>query len=304
MNQLDQPPRSMAPWAAALLLSLSYIVVGAAYIFMSSRLVTNLADSVLQAGTIEIIKGLSFVGATGLGLFLATWWGLRLRERLVDEILQWREATAATERQAIAATLAGSVAHDINNVLMILSAKANASDDDFQAGIERLTSLARNLQRLSQPQGQTSIQDIELSVAVRAAVKFARSHERLQGRKIDIECQHDRVLALPLTLLDRALLNMLLNGGEATRQGGRLLVSCGSQGDEIFLCVEDDGPGFPDGKAEALLEPGQTTRERGSGLGLMTVTALADRLGGGVSIGRSERLGGAKVEIRWPAEGL
>lgn len=301
MNHTDQPPRDMAPWQSALVLSLLYMALAGAWILFSSRFVTSIAATVVEAGSIETAKGFAFVMVTGAGIFLVSWWGLRIRERLVDEILRWREATAASEKQAVASILAGSIAHDINNVLTVLSASVDGDDSDVQAGLTRLTRLSRNLQRLSEPVGNTSVHDVDFFAAVEEIVRFVYHHERMHHRRVEV-CRHGEsvgLIPMPHTLLDRALLNLLLNSGEATVPGGLIQVHVGVLKSSAFLRVEDDGPGFPEGEAQALLLPGRTTRDRGTGLGLLTVQALADRMGGEITIGRSEGLGGASVEVRW-----
>jgi two-component system sensor histidine kinase PhoQ len=66
--------------------------------------------------------------------------------------------------------------------------------------------------------------------------------------------------------------------------------------------VEDDGPGGPPPRREAVLERGTRADRRvpGQGIGLAVVRDIAVAYGGRVEIDDSERLGGARVRVLLP----
>lgn len=72
-------------------------------------------------------------------------------------------------------------------------------------------------------------------------------------------------------------------------------------GAELWLDVEDDGPGFPP-DADPLLERGvrADSRVAGQGIGLATVADVVRLNDGRIELGRAETLGGARVRIYWP----
>jgi signal transduction histidine kinase len=73
------------------------------------------------------------------------------------------------------------------------------------------------------------------------------------------------------------------------------------------VLVEDEGPGFPGDRADALFGPfvrGETSRNRatgGTGLGLAIVRSIAEAHGGEVRLENREA-GGGRVRVRLPAE--
>lgn len=74
---------------------------------------------------------------------------------------------------------------------------------------------------------------------------------------------------------------------------------------DIWITVEDDGPGLPNGKDwSSVWDPGVTFHgsegRSNSGLGLAITKQLANRFGGTVSASRSS-LGGAQFELHFPA---
>ena len=81
------------------------------------------------------------------------------------------------------------------------------------------------------------------------------------------------------------------------------LVRITSQGTQVSIDVEDNGPGFPRSSARACSRstPGPPgTTARGTGLGLFVVRALAEAQGGSVTYARGEPKGSV-FTLRLPA---
>ncbi len=67
--------------------------------------------------------------------------------------------------------------------------------------------------------------------------------------------------------------------------------------DELSISVEDDGPGLPV-EPEQALDPFFTTKtNKRTGLGLSLFRQAAEGAGGGLSVGRSDELGGVSVRV-------
>jgi hypothetical protein len=68
--------------------------------------------------------------------------------------------------------------------------------------------------------------------------------------------------------------------------------------DELTITVEDDGPGLPV-EPEQALDPFFTTKQhKKTGLGLSLFRQAAEAAGGGLTVGRSDDLGGVRVSAR------
>jgi two-component system OmpR family sensor kinase len=109
------------------------------------------------------------------------------------------------------------------------------------------------------------------------------------------------------------LRNLLDNAVKYTPAGGRVDVSLAPQSGQPVLTVEDSGPGIAEQDRERVFDrfyradQGRDSADAapptGSGLGLAIVQAIAGRHGATLELGRSERLGGLKVDVRFPAAG-
>ncbi|MFB6071327.1 MAG: PAS domain S-box protein [Halanaeroarchaeum sp.] len=62
------------------------------------------------------------------------------------------------------------------------------------------------------------------------------------------------------------------------------------------FAVADDGPGIPESDRERIFDPGYTTRENGTGLGVAIVDEIADGHGWDVTVSESDR-GGTRFEF-------
>ncbi|WP_366871150.1 ATP-binding protein [uncultured Ruegeria sp.] len=67
----------------------------------------------------------------------------------------------------------------------------------------------------------------------------------------------------------------------------------------IEICVEDDGPGIPEGARDEVLRSGSRldTSVRGTGLGLSISVDLLAAYGGKLELRTSERRGGLACEV-------
>jgi len=104
-------------------------------------------------------------------------------------------------------------------------------------------------------------------------------------------------------LLREALANLVHNAIEYSHRGGRVTVRTGRRGAQLFMEVEDDGPGIPAAERERVLErfyrvPG--TAGTGSGLGLAIVREIAAGHGAGIVITDGAGNKGCRVAITFP----
>ena len=116
-----------------------------------------------------------------------------------------------------------------------------------------------------------------------------------------------------LEALRTLLRNLLDNAVKYTPTGGQVDVSLHLRSGQPVLTVEDSGPGIAQadqarvfdrffravetGQVGQAEQAGQTS---GSGLGLAIVKVIAERHGATLSLARSARLGGLKVDVIFP----
>ncbi len=80
--------------------------------------------------------------------------------------------------------------------------------------------------------------------------------------------------------LKQALVNLVKNAMQAMTKSGTLTLSTGATAENVWIAVADTGGGIPPERLNRLFQPFQTTKERGSGLGLMVVQRIVRGHGG------------------------
>src|SRR5436305_845896 len=119
-------------------------------------------------------------------------------------------------------------------------------------------------------------------------------------RGIDLVIQGPRTLPVngDALLISQLILNLILNGAEATESGGKVLVEFDREpGREFWLAVSDTGPGIPPSVIERIFDPFFTTKATGTGLGLPIVHRIVEAHDGSITVCNQER-GGARFEVR------
>jgi C4-dicarboxylate-specific signal transduction histidine kinase len=100
----------------------------------------------------------------------------------------------------------------------------------------------------------------------------------------------------------QVLVNLLLNAAQAMGGRGSVKVGATRQDHEVWLTVEDHGPGLPPEVQSRLFEPFFTTKPagQGTGLGLAVSRHLLSTQGGALEA-KNAAHGGAVFTVRLPA---
>lgn len=253
----------------------------------------------------------------------------RTRE-LGQQMKQREEAQAAlaqSQRMESIGQLAGGIAHDVNNLLMVISGNlesaGRASADDkvhsfvknAMDAVDMGASLTRRLLSLGRRHKATP-ERLNLNDRVSSIEPLL---QRSLGEQITISVWLAKDLGLTLAdpvEIDNALLNLALNARDAMPKGGNLSIETSKAeidaaaaarepnakpGDYVVLTVTDTGHGMPPDVLRRAIEPFFTTKEagKGTGLGLSTVFAMAQSSGGFMVID-SEVGKGTSVRIFLP----
>ncbi len=101
-------------------------------------------------------------------------------------------------------------------------------------------------------------------------------------------------------LLKIVFQNLFINAAQAMDGNGTIRVRISSTGDWHTITVADTGPGIPAAVRQKLFQPFQTTKARGTGLGLSTAKRLVEAHAGTIAVD-CPPTGGTVVSVRLPA---
>ncbi len=228
----------------------------------------------------------------------------------VTELRELQDRIRDQERLAALGRLASGLAHEINTPLTGISSFAQmlgemTPAEDPRASLVsklvdqsfRVSRIVANLKEAIRG-GREEMSAIDLSMVARsAALEAARSLGAADRLEI---VGNSPVMAVgAIGPVELAVSNMVRNAIEASDSGAliRVVAQVGEEWAEI--CVEDSGPGVPEGDLDRVFEPFFSTKtdRGGTGMGLAITRDMILNLGGEV---RLENLahGGARATVR------
>lgn len=234
-----------------------------------------------------------------------------------EEHARFQAQLIQTQKMESLGSLAGGVAHDINNVLgaILGLASAHIGSQPYGSPLHRaLDTICKATERggkmvkgLLSFARQTPAEErvLDVNAIVREQVELlerttlARVHLR-----VDLEGNLRPILG-DASALTHAVMNLCVNAIDAMPDKGTLTIHTRNvEGDEIEVVVEDTGTGMPRAVLEKCLDPFYTTKEvgKGTGLGLSMVYSTVKAHRGRLQI-ESEPGHGTRVRLRFPACG-
>jgi PAS domain S-box-containing protein len=209
-------------------------------------------------------------------------------------------------------TLAGGMAHDLNNVLTPvlmampllreedLSEEARKLIDTLDGSVRRGADMVKQVLTFARGIEGERV-PLQPSAFLGEAAKMARE---TFPKNISIEVRVADDLGMIVgdaTHLHQAILNLCVNARDAMPAGGVLMLGAenimvdektarevpgGKAGPHVCLCVADTGEGIPRESIDRIFEPFFTTKApgKGTGLGLSTVMGIARSHGGFVRV--------------------
>jgi PAS domain S-box-containing protein len=242
------------------------------------------------------------------------------REKLQEQLLQ-------VQKMESIGTLAGGIAHDINNILNIISGYANVllqntnnTDKNSQhleviiETVDRGVSLVRQLLAMAR-KADTKFEQVTVSEVLQKLQAIINDTFPKQ-----IEVTWDLEADLPAIMADhhqihQAVFNLCLNARDAMPDGGKLIVSTGivagaelrkisqEAKEDLYCCitVKDTGVGMNMSTKSRIFEPFFTTKRQGegTGLGLAVVYGIVGKHGGVIDV-ESEPDRGASFRLFLP----
>jgi two-component system nitrogen regulation sensor histidine kinase NtrY len=240
------------------------------------------------------------------------------RERL-GTVVMFNDISTVVQQQKLNAwkDLARTVAHEIKNPLtpVILGAQQlktartmgtetllkqfDRAIDNIIRNAERLNNLAREFSRFGRLPNKTK-ERLKLSRLIQTALNTFS--ERFESQNIDIsiqqETENDHMMGDSESLL-RMLENLIGNACDVMPTGGKLHISL-TEPDSgwLELSVVDSGGGIEPEIMDSLFKPYVTSKENGTGLGLVVVKEVVDRHDGRIEVESTSA--GASFKIKLP----
>jgi nitrogen fixation/metabolism regulation signal transduction histidine kinase len=209
------------------------------------------------------------------------------------------------------------LSHEINNSLAPIKSisgslqrmlgRSDLPDDmseDVERGLEVISSRAEGLGRFMASYAKLArlpspdLADVRVAPLVRgvADLETRIAVEVHAGEDVTIRADPDQI--------EQALINLVRNAVDATleAEGSRVTIRWDVEADKLHLLVEDEGPGLAD--TGNLFVPFYTTKQGGSGIGLVLSRQIAEGHGGSLVLENRHDARGARARMVLPTDPL
>jgi signal transduction histidine kinase len=124
---------------------------------------------------------------------------------------------------------------------------------------------------------------VPLRPLLQRIINFLRQDPQFANVTFDLDAA-DVSAEIDQAQIERALLNLISNAGQAMEGAGRVSVVLNSANNACRISVADEGPGIPPDVVEKIFEPFFTTKHRGTGLGLPITKRTIEQHRGSIAI--------------------
>jgi two-component system, sporulation sensor kinase A len=205
--------------------------------------------------------------------------------RDISERKKSEEILRQSDKLSIVGQLAASVAHEIRNPLTSLKGFIHLLQETEQLDaanyynimdkeLDRIDQIMEQLLLLSKPQVRTY-----KKTCLKEIVEFVETLLQPEAIAQNVQIQTDMAQNMPLidaeeNELKQVLINLFKNAIDSMANGGVITIKGELIDDRIHVAVEDQGCGIPADRIKKMCEPFYTTKEKGTGLGLMVSSKI------------------------------
>lgn len=230
-----------------------------------------------------------------------------VKER-TQELVQTQKQLVQAEKLATMGTLAGGVAHEINNPLTAILTNAQILletgqyDKESLEMIEEATKRCRTIvQKLmayaKKPVEATMVYEINLRESITNAVSFLKFQLEQENITVAINAAEKSYLVKGNhNELEQVITNLLLNAKDAIRKikkSGRIDLALSRDDTWVTLAIKDEGAGISAQIMGRIFDPFFTTKDvgKGLGLGLSICQSIVDKHKGKITVESQENTG-------------
>ncbi len=223
-----------------------------------------------------------------------------------------------SEKLGALSTLAAGVAHEIGNPLNSVGIHMQLMEKDIRkiknrkskeklmgyvqsakTEISRLDKMIRTFLTAVRP-ASLDIAKHNINHILENVLDFL--YYEISEKNIAIEKEYSpKVPLIPLdeAQIRQAFFNIIKNGVEAMPNGGQLKITSAVKKEEVVVTFADTGAGISEEDISRIFDPYFTTKQKGSGLGLMIVYKVISDHGGRIEV-ESNKGSGTKIKVFLP----
>lgn len=204
-----------------------------------------------------------------------------LHYRDISEEKELQRKLFQSEKMAAIGTLAGGVAHEVNNplggilaftqlVMKELGPQHSCYEDlkEVEEATLRCKRIVQDLLDFSRQNYDEEMSSLDLNSVIEKVVKLTRVQTKNSQIETVVELGELDVIWGSYHKLQQVFLNLITNAMQAMSQGGKLEIKSWQKDGQAFVSVADNGSGIKPENLGKIFDPYFTTKENGLGTGL------------------------------------
>lgn len=223
---------------------------------------------------------------------------------------EMQERIVSNERLRALGEMASGVAHDFNNILGVILARAQLLqrreiDDEVARGLRIIEKAARDggasvrrIQEFSRVRTDQEFLPVHINTVLEDAIEMTRSQweDEAHRTKNEIQVVFDlqevpRILG-DVSELRELFINLILNAVDAITGKGTITLSTSLKSNDVLVTIADTGHGMPEEVQRKLFDPFFSTKgPQGTGLGMSIAYGAIRRHGGDIAVSTAEGSG-------------
>jgi PAS domain S-box-containing protein len=183
-----------------------------------------------------------------------------------------------SEKLSLAGQLAAGIAHEIRNPLTAIKGFLHLIQSGHQKDVyiqimseelSRIELILSELLMLAKPQ-EVNFKPVKIELLLADVISILDTQAILKNVEISFTVfASNLVINCDSNQFKQVFINLIKNAIEAIPNGGRIELGLEREKDFVVIYVKDNGQGIPEEKLQKLGQPFYSTKENGTGLGLM-----------------------------------
>lgn len=215
--------------------------------------------------------------------------------RDIQQRMETNEQLRKSEKLAVVGQTAAAVAHEIRNPLtaikgfmQLFSAEEKVNPAFLKIILDelnRVETIISEFLTMAKPHAEKTIL-VQIDVLVEQVIQLLQSQALMKNKEINFQCLNENIPPIEgdPNSLKQVFMNVIQNSLDALSEKGKIDIRVSDNETGVYVDIRDNGCGIPKERLLKLGEPFYSTKEKGTGLGLMTSYRIIEHHNGKITI--------------------